>query len=193
MQSAQFTRRLRGRAIGALFFIFFGAIWLILGLYARGQLDAAALCWIAGCALALAAAAVRLMQRAGRTPATPEGAARNRVFYWINAGQWVAVFVALNILHRLRLDVYGVSVIAVVVGLHFFPLARLFRNPLHYATGALMVAWSALVALKAPLDILQGITALGAGVILWLSAVIALALCALALRRAPARLRSQAA
>jgi hypothetical protein len=193
MRSSQQTNRLRGRAIGALFFIGFGALWLVLGLFVRSQLDAAGLCWILGFALALAAAAVHVMRRAGRARRTPESARRDRVFYGINAIQWIAVFLAMNLLHRLQLDVYGLSVIAAIVGLHLFPLARLFRYPLHYATGALMVAWSVIAACKLPLDALQGITALGAGVLLWLSAGVTLALCAFTLRRSSVSLESQTA
>jgi hypothetical protein len=193
MQSAQQAGRLRGKAIGALFLTAFGALWLALGLSVRQELDAAALCWIAGFTLVLAAAAVHVMRRAGRPPRTPLDAARDRAFHRINAAQWIVIFLALTLLHRLHLDVYGVSAIAAVVGLHFFPLARLFRNPLHYLTGAALVAWTAGTLWKLPLDSLQGVTALGAGSALWVSAALTLALCALALRRSPFALRSKAA
>lgn len=193
MQTFHTIDRLRGRALGALFLTGFGALWLALGLFVRRQLDLAALCWISGFTLVLAAAAVHVMRRARSAPRRPQDATRDRAFYWINAAQWIAVFVALNILHRMRLDAYGLNLIAAVVGLHFFPLARLFRNPLHHITGALLLAWSALTLWKVPADSLQGISALGAGFLLWLSAATTLALCALALRRAPVALRSRAA
>jgi hypothetical protein len=51
-----------------------------------------------------------------------------------------------------------------------FPLARLFHYPLHYATGGLLVAWSAISVAVAPAGELQSTTALGTGAILWLSA-----------------------
>jgi hypothetical protein len=191
MQTAQTISR--GRAIGGMIFIFFGAIWLILGFYVRQQLTAAALCWIAGATLALAALGVRLLRQAPSVPPTAADRRRNRIFHCINAAQWIVAFLLVALLHRFQLDAYSVSVIAAVVGLHFVPLARLFRYPPNYATGALLFAWSALVAWKAPPDTLQGITALGAGAILWLSALVAFAHSAFALRRNSASLKSQAA
>jgi hypothetical protein len=55
------------------------------------------------------------------------------------------------------------------------PLARLFRYPLHHATGAVLVVWSAASALVAPAEQLQGVCAMGTGLILWASAAVTLA------------------
>jgi hypothetical protein len=57
-----------------------------------------------------------------------------------------------------------------IVGFHFLPLARLFQNPAHYATGgALMLSAASYPFLFAgPTDTLG---ALLAGSILWLSAL----------------------
>jgi hypothetical protein len=193
MSSAPTANQVHGRAIGALFLTGFGALWFLLGLFVRQELNLASLCWILGCALTLAAAAMHLLRRAVCRSSPPEDLARARAFYSLNAAQWIVIFLALTLLHRLRLDDYGLSVIAAIVGLHFFPLARLFRNPLHHFTGALLLAWSLYSSFALPPDSLEGVTALGAGALLWLSAAITLALCALALRRRPLALRSRAA
>jgi hypothetical protein len=75
-----------------------------------------------------------------------------------------------------------ISAITAIVGLHMFPLARVFRYPLHYVTGSALVGWAAASALLFPKDEMQGSTALGTGLILWLSALVTLALAMRAVR-----------
>jgi hypothetical protein len=168
-----------------MIFTGFGAVWLILGLALRQQLGAASIAWIAGAALTLAAIGAQVLRRMESAPEVAENSNRKRTFHWINAGQWIAVFVVLTVLHRMDLDRYGVTAIAGIVGLHLFPLARLFQNPLHYVTGSVLMAWAAGTLWRAPADALQSITALGTGAILWLSAGVTLALAFSALRRTP--------
>ena len=74
------------------------------------------------------------------------------------------------------MDAYTTSAITTIVGLHLFPLARLFRYPLHYLTGGLLVVWAAASAALVPMAEMQGTTSLGTGVILWLSAAATLGL-----------------
>jgi uncharacterized membrane protein YfcA len=90
--------------------------------------------------------------------------------------QWIAVFVVAFALAKLHLDAYIMNAITFIVGLHMFPLARLFRYPPHYAAGAVLVAWAAASVFMTPVEHLQGITALGTGAILWLSAAVTLTL-----------------
>jgi hypothetical protein len=170
------ANRLGGRAIGALFFTGFGAIWLLLGLYAKERLTAAPLSTVACGAVVLAGGAFFLLRRAKALPRTPEDPAKGRAFKWINIIQWAAIGVVVFAFARLGISVYVISAIAAVVGLHFFPLARVFRYPLHYATGTALVGWAAASILLFPTDELQGWTALGTGLILWLSALVTLAL-----------------
>jgi hypothetical protein len=174
---------LRGRPFEAMIFTGFGALWLILGLALRQQLSAAGVAWIAGAALTLAASGAQVLRHTESAPQAAENSKRKRIFHRINAGQWIAIFVVLTILHRMGLDNYGVTAIAGIVGLHLFPLAWLFHNPLHSVTGSLLIACAGGVAWHAPADALQSITALGMGAILWLSAAVTLALAHCALRR----------
>jgi len=55
---------------------------------------------------------------------------------------------------------------------------------MHYATGTAMVLWAAGAMIVVPADHVQGITALGAGVILLSSAAVTLALALETARRA---------
>lgn len=186
MKNTQTANQLGGRAIGALFFTGFGALWLFLSLYARQTLSVATSIGVLLGAAALAWNAAHLLRQAKHFPRVPDDPARGRAFAWVNAIQWIAVSVVAFSFARFHIDAYVLSAITAIVGLHMFPLARLFRYPLHHATGALLVAWAAASALFVPADQLQGITALGTGLILWLSAAVTLAIALQAVRQ-PAR------
>jgi hypothetical protein len=170
------ANQIGGRAIGALFFTGFGAIWLLLGLYAKQRLTAAPLSLVACGLLALASGAFFLLRRAKALPRVSEDPAMARAFKWINIIQWAAVAVVAFAFARFGIDVYVVSAITAIVGLHMFPLARVFRYPMHYVTGTVLVSWAAASVLLFAKDEMQGSTALGTGLILWSSALVTLAL-----------------
>jgi hypothetical protein len=177
------ANQLSGRATGALIFTGFGVVWMVLGLAVREQLT-----WTAAAGIALAAAglttlALRMLRRARQFPRVPDDPAMMRAFYWVNAIQWSGAFVVEFTLGRLHLQEYGITAIGVIVGLHFFPLARIFRYRPHYFTGATMVLWAGLTLLTSH-EHLQSATALGEGVILWTSAAMTIALGMDAARRA---------
>jgi len=172
-----------GRAIGSMILAGFGGIWLGLSFYAKEMLNTATILYIAAGLLMLLAGSAKLMRSADRWPRQPQNPVRGRAFGWINALQWIAIFIVVQILTRLHLDAYTISAVAGIVGLHFFPLAKLFKNPMHYATGSAMVAWAAATALLAPLEQMQSDAAMGAGIILWTSAAITLGMSLLAARR----------
>jgi len=179
------ANQLKGRAIGSLFFIGFGTLWLMLGLYLRERLSIGAVVGVVLVAAGLTAAALKLMNQATRFPRVTEDARRKRMFHWINGGQWVAMFLVLTTLNKLHLEVYGVTAIAAIVAVHLFPLAWLFQNKMHYATGGTLLLWLTGIVFFVPAQHLQGMTALGTGVILWLSAAIMLGLHSLTARRVP--------
>jgi hypothetical protein len=176
MKDSQTANQLSGRAIGAMFFAGFGAIWLALSLYALERLDAATVGALLLGLVVLVAAALYLLREAKRWPRVPDDPAIGRAFGWVNAIQWVAVAAVAFGFARLHIDAYVLSAITAIVGLHMFPLARLFRYTPHYVTGAMLVAWSVASIFMAPVDHLQGVTALGTGTILWLSAAVSVAL-----------------
>lgn len=185
MKNAHTANQFAGRAIRSIFFAGFGALWLFLSLYAMQRLSAVTVSGILLGALLLLLASVYLLRLARRWPRVPDDPAVGRAFGWVNAIQWTAVAIVAVTFTRLRLDAYIVSAITLIVGLHMFPLARLFRYPLHYAAGGALVAWAVASAMLEPADQLQGITALGTGLILWLSAAVTLALALQSARQTP--------
>jgi hypothetical protein len=175
MQNMQTANQLSGRAIGSLFFAVFGAIWIALSLYALQWLRAATVSVVLLALVGLVLAALHLLRQAKRWPRVPDDPAMGRAFGWINAVQWIAVAIVAITLANLHLDAYVMCAITAIVGLHMFPLARLFRYPLHYATGAVLVAWAIGSAVLVPTENMQGVAALGTGILLWLSSAVTLA------------------
>jgi hypothetical protein len=168
------ANQLSGRAVGALFFAGFGAIWLGLSLYALERLGVATVgALLLGFAV-LVAAALYLLREAKRWPRVPDDPAIGRAFGWVNAIQWIAVGATVFLCSRLHQDAYVMNAITAIVGLHMFPLARLFKYKPHYFTGTLLVAWSVVSVFVARVDELQGVAAFGTGTILWLSAAVSL-------------------
>jgi hypothetical protein len=168
------ANQLSGIAMGALFLTVFGSLWMGFSLYAMQYFGVAAM--ICGL-LALAAmllAVVYLIYQAKRWPRAPKDFAMSRAFAWINAIQWIAVFAVALVLGRIHLYAYIPSAIIVIVGLHFFPLARLFHNPPHYDTGSVLVAWAAASAVVLPAGQLPSIACFVTGLILWHSAAVTL-------------------
>jgi hypothetical protein len=188
MQNIQTANQLRGRATGVIVCAGFGALWLFLSLYARQTLSFATVSGVVLGLLALVLAAVSLLREARRWPRVPDDPAVGRAFAWINAIQWIAVAAMAFTLARLHLDAYIPSAITAIVGLHMFPLGRIFHYPAHYRAGAILLAWALASVVFVPVDDLQGITAFGTGLILWLSAALTLMLAFKAARQSPSPL-----
>ena len=62
---------------------------------------------------------------------------KGRRFGWISAIEGSAIFLTIVFLNVAHLPQYIAPVIAIIVGLHFFPLASLFGRSVYYATGLL--------------------------------------------------------
>jgi len=137
----------------------------------------------------LVAGASALFREAKRSPRVAADPAQGRAFAWINAIQWTAVSIVAFSFPKLHMDAHVMSAITAIVGLHMFPLARLFRYRLHYGTGAALTAWAGASALLLPLDQMQALTALGTGILLWLSAAVTLTVALQAARRSEASQR----
>ena len=75
--------------------------------------------------------------------------------------------------HFHRPDLFG-QWIGAVVGIHFFPLGKLFKLPLYYWTGAAisLAAFGSLLISSSPFS--SSICAGGTGVALWIAALITL-------------------
>jgi hypothetical protein len=183
------ANQIGGRAIGSIFFTLFGTLWIGLSLYASGRLNLVSGAWLFASLAAMLTVSLWLLRLARHFPRVPEDPAIGRRFNRINAIQWTAIAVVAFAFARLHLDTYVLSAITAIVGLHLYPLARLFRYPLHYVTAIALVLWAGLGCLIFPASHLQSATAAGTGIILLLSSATTQLVVMASLRR-PARFAS---
>jgi len=169
---------LAGRSIGAGFFTTFGALWLLNWAVPVHGARSPAVALIVVAALILLTMCVRMYRRHRAALAvvdqTPQRRRTRRVFHIVNALQWVALLVIVNVLANIGMARWVVPAAVLIVGLHMFPLAAVFHYRPHHVTGAALV----LLALAYPLLSPDGPGGLScclyAGLILWLSAAWAL-------------------
>jgi hypothetical protein len=165
------------RAMGALIFGFFGSVLLeVWDSRANAGLPLAMIIAVLGLAL-FATAGLRYRRHAPALVGeadTPEKLRADRVFNIVNVGQWVLILVLGNVMANLGWADWVVPMAIVVIGLHFLPLAQVYRNPSHYVTAFAMVAFAVSYPLLAPGGARDPIGFFGTGLILWASAAWAL-------------------
>lgn len=172
------TRALaRGAAIGALVLSWFGAFWAFASIlhWPRATFWTWALAGIPVVALTLFSilrmiGAAGLPEAADGAQAAREGKRMGRNFGIICGIEFALIGGASALLARSGRPLLIPVAIALIVGLHFLPLARVFRLPVYYATGVLCVAFALASLLVA--DETVRLLALGVAmaVVLWLSA-----------------------
>ena len=160
-----------GRCTGALFFAFFGGAWLALGAYALERLDLLVALLIAAAIAGFVIAAVRLQRRGKEAvrSAYPDAERQlnDRRFGIVNAITWILVAVLFVFIPKLGYQQLLFPAIAVVVGLHFYPMPPLYRHRANLVTGACIVIWAILCPLLFHGDAMIGYLALGTGLMLW--------------------------
>jgi hypothetical protein len=165
---------------GAIAVAIFAAAWMYWGLFIARALTLPRVIAIAVVALALLAGAAYFIRKGkelrAQYPPLPKKITRG-------AGKWyliaVIVEVALAIvaggtaasLHRFELIP---DWIAIVVGLHFLPLAKIFRATFMVYIGTAMVLWSVLCWILLRGNTLGAAAAFGTGALLWISCVMSL-------------------
>jgi hypothetical protein len=157
-----------------MFFAVFGGLWVLLAAYAFGRLSIPEACPIAVAAGLLVMAAIRLQRRgreAGKN-AFPEAEQKrnDRNFGIVNAVTWTAVFLVFLLFPRIGIEELAVPAVAVIVGLHFFPMPPLYRHGANLVTGAAIAVWAIVCPVFFHGDRLIGFVAAGAGLALWISA-----------------------
>jgi|SRR5580692_4451731 hypothetical protein len=168
---------LLGTTAGAEIIFGFGIVWLLLGIF-RGRpspnwLRIALV--VAG--VALAASIATLASRASRIPNLPISAqqlAANgeiaRHFYLIFGIELVAIVVSVIVLNLMHYADYILCGIALIVGVHFLPLAALFKAPLYYGTGICGCAIGLAGFFIADEGSRQKIVGIAFGILLWATA-----------------------
>ena len=165
-------------AIGSFFLSIFGAVWLAAWCVNSPGMGKGALFIIAAVSVTLLVFSVRLYLRNGAAylayRKSVDGKRSSIVLGVVNGLQWVFIFLLAAVLPK-ALAHWFIPGVILIVGLHFIPLAFALRyRPYLYAAAAFILLaascpWLASVSPESPLG------ALGAGVILWLTALYQLA------------------
>jgi hypothetical protein len=162
----------------------FGAIWWVVGTAVAGR--GSLLLYAVG--LATSAVLVALGWRRARQTTDASGVRSHpgRVVGIASAVEGVTILVAVNVLASVGRRDLTAPAVAIIVGLHFAPLARWLPAPIYYLTGALLVVVGlAGTAIQEPTARILTVCC-GAAVALWLS-------CALVLRQHATRAMRRAA
>jgi hypothetical protein len=171
--------RMRGRAVGAIVCAGFGAYALCW--WTEDVIAGEQKLWFGAIAVVTAILVVWAIANLVALRHVPRVALDKRLmrFYRIGyalivATEGAAISVGGPILgHFHRPDLFG-QWIGAVVGIHFFPLGKLFKIPLYYATGAAiaLAAFGSLLISASSLS--SAICAGGTGMALWVTAVVIL-------------------
>jgi hypothetical protein len=170
---------LLGMTTGAAFVFTFGVVWLLLGLF-RGRPSPAWLrlsLLVVGSALG-ASIAVLGLGASGIPPAAAPLTAQEivtnreivRHFYMIFGVELAAIFLSVVVLRLLHYQDYILCGIALIVGVHFFPLAALFKAPLYYGTALLGCAIGLVGFFMADAGLRQKVVGISFGLLLWATA-----------------------
>lgn len=172
------ARRAVSRCYGAMFFAVFGGVWMVFANLALARMSARAAVLIAIAVVCLLWPAFRIQRRAKPAAENAYPAAEkqrnDRAFGLVNAVTWSVAFLMFLIFPRIGWRDLTFTALAIIVGLHFFPMPPLYRHRANVVTGVCMIVWAVAVTMLFQGDERTGLICLGSGLILWMSAVWAL-------------------
>jgi hypothetical protein len=165
--------QLKGRAIGALICGIFGAVWMFEALYFGAIATPACLTVIALFAAAFVvwpAAKLVSVRHLAYSAGGGNWASVSKAYWTVVAVEWLACIVAANVLNNTRHGDLTPQFIGGIVGIHFLPLAKIFKAPIYNWTGTAMVL-GVLASLAIPAGPVRNIVACGvSGLTLWVTA-----------------------
>lgn len=181
-----------GGATGAIVMALFGGIWA-LGCTSVFEGALAPILFASSVAVTgiLLVASLSLRRAAHRLPRRrlePAKAHRiRRRFRLVNIGQGLSIGIVVFAGVLFGHPEWVPAAIVLIVGLHFFPLATLFRAPLYYATGAALCLASGATPILATLSGVaaawQVVPGLGAAIVLWTTSAVAVTIGLVSSRR----------
>lgn len=134
---------LLGMTVGAAVMFGFGIVWLLIGLMSGSRSPRWLFVSLLFVGIALGSSIAALGVRTSHLPRNPDPLTRQQIeanrrvtlhFYIIFGIEIAAIFLAVAALKAVHYPDYILSGIALIVGVHFFPLAALFRTPVYYGT-----------------------------------------------------------
>lgn len=155
-----------------VFMGFFAAAWWVAGVLGGHQFTGLAAVGPAISAVMVLAARARFRNEPPVDPA--EKKRRGRVVSWSAGIEGLAIFVTANFLMRNGLGVYIFPAVALIVGLHFLPMAKLLPMKVYYLSGALLVAVAAVGLAMSPAD-RPFVVGVSSAIVLWITCLARLA------------------
>ncbi|NUU79056.1 DUF7010 family protein [Paenibacillus xylanilyticus] len=147
-----------GAANGVMFMTFFGALWSAIGIIGSNKLGAPWLLVLSGIVtLTLLIGAISLFGKArnmNNVTAEKEREKWNRInrkFGMIFGLEGLAILIASVLCNLFDHFEVFFPIMAIIVGIHFFPLARLFRQNFYYGTG-IVLSILGIISLFIPLN-----------------------------------------
>jgi hypothetical protein len=163
------------RAIGAMFFSFFGGAWIMYWAYQtfNNRLVPFALIIVATLILfSFSYRKYRLFQIAlAAEPPSQAKQKADRVFNIVNVTQWIIILVVGNILANIGLSHWVIPAAIFIIGIHFLPLAYVFSNRYHFVTGSGLIMLAIIYPFLSRGGASDPVGCLGAGIILWISSL----------------------
>lgn len=164
------------RATGAMFFSVFGGIFFTVWYFRSGAESVPLLLLIFILTIVMILFSLTTYNKnktalEGKKE-TPGKKKADKLFHIINFGQWILILITGNVLANMgKLDLVIPAAI-LIIGLHFLPLAVIFKYYPHYVTGALMIMWA--VFYPGLIGAANSAGLIAPGAILWASALFGL-------------------
>lgn len=137
----------RGRADAAMVLTLAGVGWIMIGLSALGQVPL----WVLPTALVVPACllcgTIALQKQMRSLPLASQLLEVEKVLRQATIVECIAIAITVLVAGLFHRPEFIMPLVALAVGLHFFPLARAFQRPLYYGTGSALC----MVAIGVPL------------------------------------------
>jgi|SRR5690625_830873 len=149
----------RGTASGVMFMAFFGTVWADVGI---GGLQVSGAVWLL--ILAILTGAVLFfcgikMNRSSRSISNTNNRNGKNVYKWFNlvfAIEFGLIIIAAIVTKKIGHFDWFFPIMAIIVGIHFFPLADIFQVSVYYVTGTLLCLLAVVILFFVPLEISIG-------------------------------------
>jgi hypothetical protein len=170
---------IRGTASGVIFMALFGTLWAytgVMGLQSRGTAWLLIIAVVIGGSLLFGAGSLIRASRKLTNQGSKSDARFSKPikvkFNLIFAAEGIAIFIAVAVCNAIGRSELIPILIAIIVGVHFFPLAPLFQVKLYYITGTLLCllavyTWLFVTALENQIQANMSIVGIGSAFILW--------------------------
>ncbi|WP_028391075.1 DUF7010 family protein [Bacillus cihuensis] len=179
----------RGTASGVIFMAFFGTVWAdigIGGLKGWGSVYLLILAVMIGAVLFISG--IALIKGSRNLSNNTSAYSSKNVGKWFNivfAIEFVLIIIAAVVCNSIGHFDWFFPIMAIIVGVHFFPLAYLFQVKAYYVTGSLLCLLAIVTLLFVPLEVNLGkhqvntwwlLIGFGSMLILWATSVVILSM-----------------